>query len=386
MPPRHQRKTLAGGKLGALTMRQHVCIRVPAIVLPAATVVLLFCIGRTFAGEGKAGDWPQWRGPNRDGVMHGVTDPAKWPKALKEEWKVTVGEGISSPVVAGGRVYVFTRQQDNELVYCLDVATGKDIWRSEPYPAPRVRGPGAGAMTYGPRSTPAVADGRVFTLGVAGVLSCLDAKNGQLLWRNDSEGYPAHGACTSPLVADGLCIVQVGSRDKGGLTAFDVKSGEVKWCLKTNSWEDPAYGSPILVDLAGERQVVTFTGGGSANLIGVSPATGKRLWRLQGLRGEGACLTPVQYKDLLIFADYQGPPWAIRLEKGDKGITAKDVWKAKGLSLYYSSPVLAGDWLFGLSTQKFGQLYCLDAKTGQTLWQSEGRYGGDGGGLAMCRS
>src|SRR6476619_6609016 len=85
-----------------------------------------------------AQDWPQWRGPNRDSVVHGVTVPAKWPKALKEEWKVTVGEGVSSPVVAGGRVYVFTRQQDNELVYCLDVATGKDIWRSEPYPAPRV--------------------------------------------------------------------------------------------------------------------------------------------------------------------------------------------------------------------------------------------------------
>src|SRR5215468_2807186 len=106
-------------------MRRHVCIRAAL-----ATVVLLFCISRTFAGEGKAGDWPQWRGPNRDGVVRGVTVPAKWPKALKEEWKVTVGEGISSPVVAGGRVYVFTRQQDNELVYCLDVATGTDIWRS----------------------------------------------------------------------------------------------------------------------------------------------------------------------------------------------------------------------------------------------------------------
>src|SRR5438034_8564302 len=83
-----------------------------------------------------AADWPQWRGPNRDGVVHGVKVPDKWPGALKEEWKVPVGEGVSSPVVVGGSVYVFTRQKDDEVVLCLDLQSGKEVWKSEPYAAP----------------------------------------------------------------------------------------------------------------------------------------------------------------------------------------------------------------------------------------------------------
>jgi outer membrane protein assembly factor BamB len=216
-----------------------------------------------------------------------------------------------------------------------------------------------------------VAGGRIFTLGVSGILSCLDARTGKLLWRKDSRGYPTYGACASPLVLDGLCIVHVGDGKKGGLTAFDVKTGNVKWCYK--GWDGPSYGSPILVDLAGERQLVAFM---QATFLGVSVRTGKKLWGLGCPRFDlEKCITPVRYKDLLIFADYQEPPRAIRLEKGDKGIVVKDVWKAKGHTLHMSSPVLAGDRLFGFSGQKFGHLFCLDAKTGKTLWQSKGRLG-----------
>src|SRR5262249_41831295 len=112
-----------------------------------------------------------------------------------------------------------------------------------------------------------------------------------------------------------------------------------------------------------------------------SPATGKPLWRLctrpeKMLDGNGACLTPVQYNDLLIFADLRMPPCAIRLEQGVQGIAVKEAWKAKRLSLYYSSPVVVGDLLFGFSEGRLGHLYCLDARTGETLWQSDGRLGG----------
>jgi RNA polymerase sigma factor (sigma-70 family) len=319
-----------------------------------------------------SGIWPQWRGPNRDGVVHGVTVPKKWPKTLKEEWKVPVGAGYSSPVVVGGKVYVFARQKEDEVVLCFEVASGKEIWRSESYPAPYKPGPGAPGDKKA-RSTPAVAGGRVFTLGVGGILSCLDAKTGKLHWRKDFKQYPIYGASASPLVDDGLCITQVG---KGGLTAFDVATGEVKWCYD-DVIGGPAYGSPILVELAGERQVVTVTQG---HFLGVSAATGKLLWRLHVPRWDlQQCITPVRYKDLIIFADSGEPLRAIRLEKGDKGITAKEVWKAEGhtRSAYHmSSPVLAGDRLFGFSGQKSGHLFCLDAKTGQTLWQSDGRLGG----------
>jgi hypothetical protein len=262
-----------------------------------ATVAFGVCTARTFAGEGKSAAWPQGRGPNRDGVVQGVKAPAKWPRKLTEEWRVEVGEGIASPVVAGGKVYVFTRRKEQEVVACFDVASGEEQWQSKPYPAPFKPHPPATAYGKYPRSTPAVADGRVFTLGVSGIFSCLDARTGKLLWRKDfSRQPPVYGYCNSPLVAGGLCIVHVGDGDggKGGLTAFDVRTGAVKWRYADGS--GPAYGSPILVTLAGERQVVTLTTG---NFLGVSAATGKLLWRVEGsFAGNDQCLTPVRYKDL----------------------------------------------------------------------------------------
>jgi outer membrane protein assembly factor BamB len=332
------------------------------------TIAVLWCTGQTCASEEKTLDWPQWRGPNRDGVVEGVKAPEKWPEKLTEEWKVEVGEGIASPVVVEGKVYVFTRQKEHESLRCLDLATGKETWRSKPYPAPFTPHLAAAGFRKYPRSTPTVAEGRVFTLGVSGILSCLAARTGKLLWRKDhSKDYPPYGASTSPLVADGLCIVHLGGFKKSGLMAFDVKTGEVKWTYADGS--TPPYGSPILVNLAGQRQVATFT---SWNLLGIS-REGKRLWRVDApFDGQERCITPVVYKDLLIFAEYKKPPRAIRLEKTASGLAAKDVWEAKGLSLYYSSPVLAGDHLYGFSTRK-GTFFCVDARNGKVLWESGNR-------------
>jgi outer membrane protein assembly factor BamB len=339
-------------------------VRTACLFLGVGTVHLLP------AAWGHAADWPQWRGPNRDGVVLDVAVPRKWPRTLKEEWRVEVGEGYSSPVVVAGQVYVFTRQEDDEVVRCLDVATGKVLWRSEPDPAPFKPGPAAPGDKK-TRATPAVAGGRVFTLGVRGVLSCLDARTGKRLWRKDSGQQPIYGASASPLVAGGLCIAQVG---KGGLTAFEAATGEVKWCYD-DVIGGPAYASPILADLAGERQVVTLTQG---HFIGVSAATGKLLWRLPLPRWDvEKCITPVVYKDRILFADCGEPLRAIRLEKSAAGITAREVWKSDSLTLHMSSPVLAGDWLVGFSGQRLGHLFCLDANSGKTLWQSDPRLGGN---------
>src|SRR5262249_35144270 len=273
---------------------------------------------------GLSADWPQWRGPNRDGVVHGVTAPEKWPKVLTEEWQGPGGKGGASPVVANGSIYVFTRQSNSdEVVLCLDAASGKENWRSEPYPAPYKVGPGEGNADDRPRSTPAVADGRVFTLGMTGILSCLDARTGELLWRKDTKYTPYMGS--SPLVAEGLCIAGVGDGVKeGGLTAFDARTGDVKWCFTEGA--SAMSGSPILVDLAGERQLVTYS---NWNAAGVSAATGKKLWGVGPGGGRMPCTTPARYKDLLILNDNMEPLRALRLERGDKGLTAKEVWKAK---------------------------------------------------------
>jgi outer membrane protein assembly factor BamB len=320
------------------------------------------------AAWGRSQDWPQWRGPNRDGIVHGVKAPARWPKTLKLEWAVTVGEGVSSPVVVGGKVYVFTRQKDDELVLCLEAATGKGHWRSEPYAAPYEWWPGEGTFSKGPRSTPTVAGGRVYTAGVGGVLSCLDCTTGRLLWRKQSKERPPYGGPASPLVTDGLCVVHLGCGGKeDGLTAFDAATGAVKWRFADGS--RPGYGSPLLVDLAGERQVVALT---SWDLLGVSVVTGKKLWAVR-LDGSEKNSTPVLYKDLLLFADYKERPRAIRLEKGEKGITPKEVWKGDGPTPYMSSPVLAGELLFGTSCRGRGCFFCLDARSGKTLWESDER-------------
>jgi outer membrane protein assembly factor BamB len=271
-------------------------------------------------------------------------------------------------VVVGGSVFVFTREQDDEFVVCLELAGGKEIWRSERNVAPYKPGPGEdqGTAEQRPRSTPAVAAGRVYTLGMSGILSCLDAQTGKSQWSKRYKSLPYGGS--SPLVADGLCIAHVGDGKAGGLTAFDARTGEVKWCYADGS--PHASGSPILVDLAGERQVLTAASGG---LLGVSAATGKKLWGISS--GAAACATPVRHKDLLIFASDREPLRAVRVEKGDKGLTAKEVWKAEGHPLYYSSPVIAEGLLFGMSVAKSGHLFCLDADTGQTLWEGPARLG-----------
>jgi outer membrane protein assembly factor BamB len=330
-------------------------------------VLALLCVPRSLAA-----DWPQWRGPNRDGVVRGVKVPDKWPKELKEEWKAPVGESYSSPVVVGDRVFVFDRQGDNELVLCLELTSGKEVWKSEPYPAPYQFWHGEGGTNKGPRSTPTVADARIYTAGVNGVISCLDIGTGKVLWRKESKDRPPYGGPASPLVTDGLCIVHLGCDNQGekdGLTAFDAKTGEVKWRLADGS--RPGYGSPVVAELAGERQVVLVT---SWNLRGVSLATGKQLWGMQ-LDGPEKNCTPVLYKDLIVFADYKDRLRAIRLEKSDKGIVPKDVWRGEIAGPYMSTPVLDGDLLFGMSVRGRGCFCATDARTGKTLWESDEKQG-----------
>ena len=172
-------------------------------------------------------DWPQWRGPNRDDKVTGFTAPKTWPQEFHQKWKVSVGQADSTPALAGGRLYVFSRQDDKEVTQCLDAATGKEIW-SDKYEAMAATGPAQ--QHPGPRSSPTVAEGKVITLGARGVLSCLDAADGKLVWRkNDVQGWPNFFTSMSPLVVNGLCIAQLGSKTNGALIAYDLSSGAEKW-------------------------------------------------------------------------------------------------------------------------------------------------------------
>lgn len=319
-----------------------------------------------------AQDWPQWRGPNRDGNAPAIS--AAWPKTLKEEWKVTVGVGHASPVVVGGKIYVFARQGDEETLLCLDAVTGKELWKSS-QPIAYTMHEAAVGHGKGPKSTPVVSNGTVFTLGISGVLSAHDARTGKLKWRHEFSGQypktsPLFGTAMSPIIDKGLVIAHVGGPDKGALMAFDVETGAVKW---TNDTDGPAYASPIVVTLAGVRQVVTFM---QKDFVGVDAATGKLLWRLPAkTEYDENIVTAISYKDMLLFSREQQGLSAIRLVKQGQEIVPQEVWNNKENKLYMSTPVLQGNTLVGFSVLKKGQFFAVDADTGKTLWQGPGRAG-----------
>lgn len=325
-----------------------------------------------------AADWPQWRGPNRDGKVTDASLPQTWPKTLKEEWKISVGIGHASPVVANGRIYVFARQGEEEVLRCLDAVTGKEIWKSSQSIAYEMH-PAATGHGKGPKSTPVISRGKVYTFGISGVISCHDALTGKLTWRREfSAQYPNtspwFGTAMSPVVDNGLLIAHVGGQDKGAITAFDTETGAVKW---SNDVDGPAYASPMVVTLAGVRQVVNFT---QKELVGVDAATGKLLWRLPAKsQYEDNSVTAVAYKDMLIVSREGLGLSALRLTKkaGVQGeeIVPQEVWNNKENQMYLNSPVLQGNMLFGLSVLKKGQFFAVDADTGKTLWQSPGRMG-----------
>ncbi|NVL91403.1 MAG: PQQ-like beta-propeller repeat protein, partial [Desulfobacterales bacterium] len=226
-----------------------------------------------------AQDWPQWRGPNRDGktvtwLMEPQTWPKTWPKELTQTWKTTVGLGDSTPALVGTKLYVFTRQGGDEVTLCLNAANGKELWKDK-YAAQEVTG--AARRHPGPRSSPTVADGRkVVTLGVGGVLSCLDAATGRVVWRKDPfpKVVPQFFTAMSPIIMDGMCIAHLGGKDNGAIIAFDLATGNQKW-----KWaaEGPAYASPALLTVEGTKQIVTLT---EKSVVGVGVADGKLLWQI----------------------------------------------------------------------------------------------------------
>ncbi len=321
-----------------------------------------------------AQDWNQWRGAGRDGAVNGFVAPKNLPEQLKLKWKIDVGVGHASPVVFAKRVFLHSRQGEQEVVAAFDLDTGKPLWKDR-YPVNYTMNPAAIPHGKGPKSTPVIADGQLYTLGINGVLSCYDAAAGKLKWRKEfSKEFkttsPDFGVAMSPLVDRGLVIAHVGGLDSGALTAFDAATGAVKWQWKGDG---PAYASPIVVELGGVRQVITQS---QVNIIGVAESSGELLWKipftteyLQNI------VTPVLYKDTLIFSGIDKSTFAVRLAKRDGKWTPETLWENKEVPMYMNSPVLVGDYLYGMSHKKKGQYFCLDARTGKTLWASEGREG-----------
>ena len=314
-------------------------------------------------------DWPQWRGPRRDGSISAAL-PNEWPEALKKRWEVRVGEGHASPVVSGNRVVVIARAGEEEIVRALDLASGKEIWRAA-YHAPYIVSSAAHLHGPGPKSTPAVAGGRVFTFGIGGILSAFELSSGTLLWRVPAPPVlPDYGTATSPLVDGDSVIAHVGGYEKGALTSFDAATGKPRW-----QWngDGPAYGSPIIATFGGVRQVIAQT---QKFLVGLDASNGALLWHLPFTTDfDQNAFTPVVFDDLLINAGIDWPLTAIR-PKLDRGQwVVETVWTNPQTPMFMSSPVLIGGTLYGLTTRNLGQFVAIDATSGKTHWSTKGREG-----------
>ncbi len=309
-------------------------------------------------------DWPQFRGPNRDSKVTGFKAPATWPAELKQVWKVTVGTGDATPVLSGKKLYLSTRQNAEEVVLCLDAETGKEIWKTT-YPAAAVTGPSTSHP--GPRSTPAVAQGKIVTYGVTGILTCLDAATGKILWKKDNPGnlVPQFYTGMSPLITEGMCIVHTGTKDKGTIAALDLATGNEKW-----KWEGdgPAYSSPSLMTVDGKKMVVVQT---EKNLIGLGLTDGKLLWQVATPPQQRFYNSTSPYiNGQIIYYTGQGSGTkAIQIVKEGDKFSVKELWSNPEVGAKWNTPILKDGYLYGFTDQR--RIYCLDAKTGKTAWLDE---------------
>jgi outer membrane protein assembly factor BamB len=308
-----------------------------------------------------AQDWPQWRGVNRDGKVTGFKAPPAWPKELSQEWKVSVGFGDATPVLAGKKIFLSTRQGADEVVLCLDASTGKELWKNT-YAAPPVTGPAA--PHAGPRSSPAVANGKIVTFGVTGILSCIDAENGKLLWRkeNPSNAFPSFFTGMSPLISDGICIVHVGKKDNGEVIAYDMSTGNEKW-----KWagEGPAYSSPSMMTVDGKKLVIVIT---EKNLMALGLSDGKLLFQVPAPVQQRFynCVSPYIDGQTIVYSGQGLGSKALKVEKQGDQFTTKELWANAEVGAKWNTPVLKDGFLYGFTDQK--RMYCLNYATGQTAW------------------
>ena len=321
-----------------------------------------------------AQDWNQWRGPSRTGVTTAFKPPASWPERPRQIWKIQVGLGHSSPVVADDRVYVFSRIGEQEAVTAYELASGKEVWRQR-YDAPYEMNSAATSHGKGPKSTPLVDRGRLFTFGIGGILSAWNAASGKPVWQLDfKKMFPAtspdFGVAMSPILVADKLIVHVGGPGNGAVLALDPATGKQVWSWKGDA---PAYASPVAATIGTVQQIITQT---QKLVVGLSLADGSLLWQIPfTTEYDQNSVTPVIMRDLVIFSGIGKPLAAHRIARAGGKWTTTLVWQNEAMPMYMSTAVSSGDQLYGLTQRSRGQFFCVDAASGKTLWTSKGREG-----------
>jgi outer membrane protein assembly factor BamB len=332
-------------------------------------ITLLFAVLGFAAPFALAGpnDWPQWRGPNRDGISKETGILKTWPETgPKVLWKAPSGDGYSGIVVANGRLYTMHATRSEEVVVSLDAGSGKEIWRfvsdNEVY---------QNQFGNGPRSTPTVDGELVFTLSGNGKLYALNAKTGAKVWNHDLRTefggqIPTWGVSTSPLVDGEMLLVDVGGSGGNGLMAFNKKSGKVVW--KSNS-SLPGYSAPIAVTVNGIKQILFFTG---TALISASPADGKQYWSYTWRTSYDVnAATPIFIPPDKVFisSGYNVGAAVLRMKVANGSVKIEELWKSQVMRNHFASSVLVGDYLYGFDE---ATLKCININTQEEKWGKRG--------------
>jgi outer membrane protein assembly factor BamB len=318
-----------------------------------------------------AADWPAWRGPHRTGVSDETGLLKEWPTdGPKLLWRITdVGDGYSTPAVVGDKVYLMGNQgTDDEFVQALDVADGKQIWRTR---VGKV-GPNKGPQYPGSRSTPTVDSALTFALGSDGDLACLDTGTGKMRWqknlRTDFGGQPGNWAyAESPLIDGDTLVCTPGGAD-ATILALNKQSGDVIWKSALPEADQAAYASAIVVEAPGGRQYVQFLQKG---LVGVDAKTGKSLWRYdKTAKGSPANIpTPVAHDTFVYSGAGRSGGGLVNLKATQEGTSAEEVYFTPKLPTSIGGAVFVDGYLYGTNSQG---LLCANFANGEVKWQERG--------------
>lgn len=323
-----------------------------------------------------AADWPRWRGPANDGhAPAGSIALEALPPEASFPWQVPAGEGLASPVVAHGRVFAFDNQDGQETLRALSVDTGRELWRA-PVDAPFSDSQGP----TGPRNTPVVDDDVVYAVSCRGELQCRSTADGALLWRTSfvkdhqavfigesgsAPGASRHGNNGSPLVDGEHLLVNVGGTNGAGVVCFAKRTGAVVW--KSTS-DQAGYAPPVVAELHGERQVLSFT---AAGLVGLRRSDGLERWRFPIRTGFARHVTtPVVQGDIAVVSSHQAGLFGIRITRDGDTWNAATAWSGKESAINYASPVAVDGYLYGVGPRK--NLICIEIASGKLQWSRDG--------------
>ena len=322
----------------------------------------------TAAAHATKNYWTNFRGPNRDGRYDEMAVLTQWPAAgLRQLWKQPIGIGYSSFVVADGRAYTIEQRRSKEVVAAYDVGTGRELW-TQGWNASFSDSTGDG-----PRSTPTWDDGRIYALGATGELRCLDAKTGTVAWGRNilTENGASNlqwAMAASPLIVDDKVIVLPGGSNGKSIVAYNKMSGAPVW----KSQSDPqAYVSPMLMTLAGRRQVVVVS---SSRILGLVPEDGSLLWSYAWDTDMGINVSqpiPVDKNRFFISAGYGKGAALVEVSGSGNSFTTKTIWENVNMKNKFNSSVLHEGHVYGLDE---GILTCLEVNSGTRKWKG-GRYG-----------